>query len=126
LEQEEEMKKFAKIALGVAMLGGAALMAAAPASAAVSFGIGVGPVGPAYYPPPPRYYFSCDPYSRFYDPYRCGYGYGYGPAYYDWGPSVVIGGRFGGGWDRGWHGGDVRGGFHGGGGDHGGGGHGHR
>jgi hypothetical protein len=108
------------------MLGGAAMMAATPASAAVGFSVGV---GSGYYPAP-RYYTRCDPYSRYYDPYRCGYGPAYyGPAYYDygpayWGPSVVIGGRFGGGWDRGWHGGEVRGGFHGGG--HEGGGHGHR
>ena len=68
-----------------------------------------------YYPPVPAY--SCDTYSRYYDPYRCGYPaypyYGrayYGPSYYYRGPSVVIGGRFGGGWHGGYRGG--RGGRH--------------
>jgi hypothetical protein len=109
------MKTFTKI-LGAAILAGGAMLAVSqPASAAVSVGIGL---GGGYYGPP-AYSYSCDPYSRFYDPYRCG-GYGYyggpayyGPSYYGYGgPSVVIGGRFGGGF----HGG--RGGFHGGGGHH--------
>ena len=63
------MKSVAKIALGALMLAGAATaISAAPADARVSVGIGIGVPGayyggPAYYP---RY--SCDPYSRFYDP----------------------------------------------------------
>ena len=111
------MKTFAKV-LGAAVLAGGAMLAvSAPASAAVSIGIGFGGgYGGGYYAPPPPAY-SCDPYSRFYDPYRCGYpaysyyGYGpsyYGPSYYRGGPSFVIGGHFGGrDWDR-----DDRGGFH--------------
>jgi hypothetical protein len=99
------MKKVAKI-LGVVLLAGAATVAvAAPADARVSVGIGLG--GGYYGPPAPAY--SCDPYSRFYDPYYCGAGYpayGYGPGYYGYGPSVVIGGRFGGGF----HGGNFHGG----------------
>jgi hypothetical protein len=102
------MKTFAKVAFGAAMLAGAVTMAAAPAAAAVSVGVGF---GPGYYGPPAPAY-SCDPYSRFYDPYYCGY---YGPGYYGpgyWGPGGVwIGGHFGGGF----HGGGFRGGFHGGG-----------
>jgi len=47
-----------------------------PASAQVSFGIGMG--GPGYYGPPR--YAVCNPYSRYYDPYYCGdYGDYYGP-----------------------------------------------
>jgi len=97
------MKKVAKI-LGAVLLAGAATLAvSAPAAARVSVGVGIG--GGYYGPPAPAY--SCDPYSRFYDPYYCGAGYPYyGPAYgygpYWGGPSVVIGGRFGGG---GFHGG---------------------
>jgi hypothetical protein len=101
------MKKFAKV-LGAAVLAGGALMAvSAPASARVSVGIGLG--GGYYGPPAPAY--NCDPYSRFYDPYYCGYGPAYYPGYYGWGgPAVVIGGHFGGGW----HGGGFHGGgFHG-------------
>jgi hypothetical protein len=119
------MKKFAKIALGALMLAGAATaMTAAPADARVSVGIGIGVPGyyggPAYYP---RY--SCDPYSRFYDPYYCGaYArpYYYGPDFYlnyhtGWGGGFrdFDRGHFGGG---GFHGGN--GGFHGGGSFHGG------
>ena len=99
------MKKVAKI-LGAVLLAGAATFAvSAPAAAAVSVGVGI---GPGYYGPGPGY--SCDPYSRYYDPYYCGAGYPYyGPAYgygpYWGGPSVVIGGRFGGGFHGGFHGG---------------------
>jgi hypothetical protein len=112
------MKAFAKIALGAVMLAGAATaMSAAPAEARVSVGIGIGLPGayyggPAYYP---RY--SCDPYSRFYDPYYCG---AYARPYY-YGPDFYLNYRSG--W-RGWGGGfrDFdRGGFHGGEGFHGGG-----
>ncbi len=145
------MKKFAKLALSALFVAGAATaMASSPADARVVVGLGFG--GPAYYPAPGYSYF-CDPYSRWYDPYRCDY---YPPAYYGggyygsgyggyYGPGVVFG--FGGGWhgdrdfrggdrdfrggDRDFRGGDRggfrggdRGGFHGGGG-HGGGGHRH-
>jgi hypothetical protein len=127
------MKKFAKISLGALVVAGTAMFAAAtPAAAQVSVGIGL---GGGYYGPP-AYSYSCDPYSRFYDPYRCGGYYGrsyyapsyYGPSYYGYGgPSIVLGGRFGGGWDRGGFRGGERGGFRGGerggrGGDHDGGG----
>jgi hypothetical protein len=107
--KETKMKTFAKVAqgamIGAVMMAGAAV-AATPASAAVSVGIGIG--GPAYYGGyyAPRY--SCDPYSYYYNPYRCGYGPAYyGPAYY--GPSISFG--FGG-----YHGyrGGYRGGYHGG------------
>jgi hypothetical protein len=113
-----EMKKFAKVALSAMLLAGAATaVASAPAQAQVSVGIGV---GPGYYDYGPDYYvprYSCDPYSRWYSPYRCGYGPAYyrgyyGPSYY-YGPSIgfSFGGGWGGhrgGWDRGhggWHGG---------------------
>lgn len=112
------MKTFAKVALSALVLAGAATaVASSPADARVVVGFGVGPgyygYGPAYYP---RY--SCDPYSRWYNPYRCGGyydGYYGGPAYYGpayYGPS--IGFSFGGG---GWggHRGGWGGGFHGGG-----------
>ncbi len=74
------MKNFAKLALGALVVAGATTFAAAaPAQAQVSFSVGVG--GGGYYGPP-AYSYSCDPYSRWYDPYRCGY---YAPrpyAYY--------------------------------------------
>ena len=116
------MKTLTKLSLGAAMLTGA-MLAAAPASAQVSVGIGFG--GGYYAPPRPVYNYSCDPYSRFYDAYRCGY-YApsyyapryYGPAYY--GPSISFGFR-----DN-FRGGD-RGGFRGGNNNRGGGGsRGHR
>jgi hypothetical protein len=103
-----EMKKFAKVALGAVMLAGAAAAVSSPAEARVVVGIGGG-YGPAYYGPG----YSCNPYSRWYDPYRCGY---YAPRYarpyyggYYAGPSIVFG--FGGG---GWRGGHGHGGWHGG------------
>lgn len=111
------MKTFAKTALGAVMLAGAATaIASSPAEARVTVGFGFG--GPAYYGPVyygPRY--TCDPYSRWYNPYRCGY---YGPAYYDYGPAYYgpsygyygpsIGFSFGGGWrdHDGWRGGHHR------------------
>jgi hypothetical protein len=107
-----EMKKFAKVALGALLMAGAATaVASSPAEARVVVGLGFG--GPAYYPAP-GYYYSCNPYSRFYDPYRCDY---YPPSYYYggyYGPSVVFG--FGDGWYGGYRGGDhdFRGGYRGG------------
>lgn len=121
------MKKFAKVALGALLMAGAATaVASSPAEAGVVVGLGFG--GPAYYPPPG--YYTCNPYSRWYDPYRCGYSYP--PSYYYggyYGPSFALG--FGGGWygddDDGWRGrgfrgdrgegfrgGEFRGGFRGG------------
>ena len=108
------MKKFAKVALGALMLAGAATaVAATPADARVSIGIGLG--APVYAAPYPYYAsYSCDPYSRWYDPYRCDRG-SYYPSYYGYGPSVVIGGHFGGSFRGGdFHGGGFRGGARGG------------
>ena len=93
------MKRFAKIALGALILAGAATAAAAPASARVVVGLGLPVAAPV----------SCDPYSRFYDPYYCR------PAY----AAPVIGFGFGGwhgGFHDGWRGhdgfrGDGHGGF---------------
>ena len=94
------MKKIiSTIALGAALLAGAAALT--PAAARVSIGIGIG--GPGYYggySGGPSYNY-CDRYSRWYDPYRCGY---YAPSYYDYGyygrpyygPSFYVGGNFGG------------------------------
>ena len=80
------MKKFAKIALGALVLAGGAMFAAArrPRRACV----GRHRRWRAGYYGPPAYSYSCDPYSRFYDPYRCGGYYApsyYGPAYYGYG-----------------------------------------
>jgi hypothetical protein len=116
------MKKFAKITLGALVVAGASLAATAAADARVSVGIGIG--APGYYGPP-AYSYSCDPYSRWYDPYRCDYyapGY-YGPSYYS-SPSIYFGSNFGGGFRGrdGFRGGGHdggRGGFHGGGGGRG-------
>ena len=117
------MKNFVKVALGAVMLAGAvSAVAATPAEARVTVGIGIG--GPGYYGGyyAPRYN-SCDRYSRYYDPYRCDGYYEpafYGPAYYGYGgPSFAF--SYGGGYRGGFHGGGNGGGFHGGG--HGGGGH---
>ncbi len=133
------MKKVAKLALGALLMAGTAFAVAAPASAGVSVGFGIG-FGPGYYGPPA--YATCDPYSRYYDPYNCGY---YSDYY---GPPIFIDGSwFNGGryrdydghreywmhnrWYRGdgrygdrdgWHGGGDfrgRGGWNGGGGWHG-------
>jgi len=102
------MKRLTKIAVGAAMLAGAVTIAAVPASAAVRVGIGIAPYAaiPAG---------TCNPDSRFYNPYYCGYPY-YGPGFYS-GPYVGFG------WHGGFHGG---GSFHGGGGGHAGGGGHHR
>jgi hypothetical protein len=96
------MKKVMKVALGALMLAGVVGAAVTPADARVSVGIGIGaPVYGGYYGPGYASY-SCDPYSRWYAPAYCG-------AYYGYGPSVVIGGHFGGGF----HGGGFHGGGHG-------------
>ncbi len=78
------MKLLKKAALGALLLAGATALSAAPAAAHVSIGIGIG--GPGYYGGgyPPAY---CDPYSRWYDPYRCeefdDYDYYDGPVFID-------------------------------------------
>ena len=120
------MKRFAKVALGALMLPGAATaVASSPADARVVVGFGVGGPGyyGGYYGPAYRPAYSCDPYSRWYDPYRCDY---YAPSYYApyyggyYGPSVSFG--FGGGfrdhdgWGGGFRGRDHDGGSRGGGG----------
>jgi hypothetical protein len=76
------MLKVAKAVVGTLMLAGTAMAVTAPASAGFSIGFGV---GPAWVPPPQRYYGPaiCDPYSRYYDPYYCSdYDYYYGPPLY--------------------------------------------
>ena len=113
------MKILAKAALGALMLAGATALTATPAAARVDIGIGFGFPGYYYGPPAYPYYAYCDRWSRWYDPYRCGY---YAPRYarpyyggYYGGPSIVFGFGGGGGWrggHGGWHGG--HGGWHGG------------
>lgn len=58
------MKKLAMAALGALMMAGTTAATTAPAEARVVVGFGIG--GPDYYPDR-----VCDPYSRYYDPYRC-------------------------------------------------------
>ncbi len=119
------MKFLTKAALGALMLAGAATLTAAPAEARVSVGVEFGG-GDGYYGRPA----FCDPYSRYYDRYRCDQYYG-DDDYYD-GPVFIDGiwlndsfrSRYYGGhrqfyYHGGWHGGS---GFHGGGFHHGGGG----
>ncbi|MBU6299206.1 MAG: hypothetical protein KGJ79_03635 [Alphaproteobacteria bacterium] len=82
------MKRIAKLALGAMLMAGTAFAVSTPSAAGVSFGIGIG-VGPGYYGP--GYYgyaVNCNPYSRFYDPYYCGY-------YDDYdGPPVFVDGAW--------------------------------
>lgn len=100
------MRKLTKIALGTCAVL-AAVATTAPAEARVSIGIGLGYpgyygyAGPGYYGYPgyyPGYYYGpparavCDPYSRWYDPYRCRYSYaGYGYDDYYYGPVFIDG-----------------------------------
>ncbi|HUO98421.1 MAG TPA: hypothetical protein VMU01_07115, partial [Rhizomicrobium sp.] len=77
------MKLVAKSILGALMLAGSAAAFTAPADAAWSFGVGV---GPGYYGPPGYANAYCDPYSRWYDPYYCD-----DYDYYD-GPPLFIDG----------------------------------
>ncbi len=90
------MKKLAMAALGALMMAGGTVAATSPAEARVTIGIGFG--GGGHYPA--RF---CDPYSRYYDPYRCDEDRYYSDYYYD--PIF-----FDGGWYRGpfryrnWHG----------------------
>lgn len=81
------MKKLALAALGALMMAGTTAAMTAPAEARVVVGIGIG--GPGYYPS--RF---CDPYSYYYDPYRCREDRYYSDFYYD--PIF-----FGGAWYRG-------------------------
>jgi hypothetical protein len=124
------MNTITKIALGALMLAGTAALAAAPADARVAIGIGIG--GPGYYGgyggyDPGAY---CDYYSRWYDPYRCRWDYGYYDEPIWWGNNWYYGHtryRFygghleyyvGGGWHhdvRFGHGGGGYAGYHGGG-----------
>ena len=82
------MKFLTKAALGALMLAGAATITAAPAQARVSVGVAIG--GGYYdsgYYGRPAY---CDPYSRWYDPYRCDDRYDDNYDYYD-GPVFIDG-----------------------------------
>jgi hypothetical protein len=81
------MRQLRNVALGAAALLAIAAVGA-PAQARVSIGIGLGGYpgyyGPGYYGPPGR--VVCDPYSRWYDPYRCDAYYAdyyYGPVFID-------------------------------------------
>ena len=65
---------------GALMLGTAAF-AVTPASAGVSFGIGIGIPGPTYYSV--RTGACGDPNFAYYHPYRCGYPQYYEPVYLD-------------------------------------------
>src|ERR1700687_3164634 len=82
------MKLFAKAALGAVMLAGATALTAVPPDARASGGFGFGGCGPySGYGYPGYYDASCDPRSRWYDPYRCDYyddydNY-YGPVFID-------------------------------------------
>jgi len=121
-----------KAALGLAMLAGATALTTTAADARVTVGFGFGGAG---------YYGGydnrvCDPYSRWYDPYRCD---AYGDDDYYNGPVFIDGLWLNGGYrsrwygghrqfyyNNGWHGGSGwnHGGFsHGGGHWNGGGGH---
>ncbi|HET9321051.1 MAG TPA: hypothetical protein VFO27_14790 [Bryobacteraceae bacterium] len=82
------MKILAKAALGALMLAGATALTATPAAARVDIGIGFGFPGYYYGPPAYPYYAYCDRWSRWYDPYRCGYYDDY--DYYD-GPVFIDG-----------------------------------
>ena len=81
------MKSMHTLAIGALMLG-AALAIAAPASAQSSFGFSYGSPGFSF---GFGTGFSCNPYSRYYDAFRCGgraftdryyYPYSYGRPYY--------------------------------------------
>ena len=76
------MRQLRNVALGAAALLAIAAVGA-PAQARVSIGIGLGGY-PGDYGPPGR--AVCDPYSRWYDPYRCDAYYAdyyYGPVFID-------------------------------------------
>jgi hypothetical protein len=73
------MKKLALAAAAAVMMAGTTVATTTPADARVVVGIGIGPgfYGPGYYPG--RY---CDPYSRYYDPYRCDGDYYHDPIFF--------------------------------------------
>ena len=73
------MRRFGKLAAGALMLAGATLVTTAPADAHITFGIGIGIPGPAYYGGNPCYNAR----YRYYHPEYCGYPDGYGRGYYD-------------------------------------------
>ena len=74
------MKTFAKLALGALMLSGAAVAAATPAAAQVSFELQFGNPGyDRYYGPPQRGYYDCDPRVRY---VRACDSYYYNPVFY--------------------------------------------
>jgi len=114
------MRQLRNVAVGAVAVV-AAVVACAPAQARVSVGIGLGGYPDYYYGSPGR--AVCDPYSRWYDPYRCDAYYAdyyYGPVFIDgvWinGPLRWrdLDGRreffWHGSWreGRGWRGGDFR------------------
>lgn len=125
------MKFLSKAALGALLLAGAATLSAAPAQARVTVGVEFG--GGGYYHGRPAF---CDPYSRYFDRYRCDRYYDDYDAYDDYdyynGPVFIDGiwlndsfrSRYYGGHRQFYYGGSWRGGsgFHGGGFSHGGGG----
>jgi len=98
------MRMLALAAVGVALLFGAAPRA----NAGVHVGVGIGVPGPVYYGPNPYYaqrswvpgHWEYGPYERVWIPGHWVY-YNNGP-YYDSGPTVFIGGGFGG--YHHWHG----------------------
>ena len=103
---------------GALMLGTAAF-AVTPASAGVSFGIGIGIPGPSYYSV--RTGACGDPNFAYYHPYQCGYPQYYEPVYLDgaWVHEPLYYRTYAGSryfwWHGGWHGGWHRGwGWHGG------------
>lgn len=88
-----------KAALGLAMLAGATAVTTTAADARVTVGIGFG--GAGYYGG--GYYDrACDPYSRWYDPYRCD---AYGDYDYYNGPVFIDGIWLNGGYRSRWYGG---------------------
>ena len=125
------MKLLAKAALSALMLAGAATLTAAPAEARVSVGLEFGGGG---YGGRPAF---CNPYSRYFDRYRCDAYYNDYNDDYDYynGPVFIDGiwlndsfrSRYYGGHRQFYYGGSWRGGsgFHDGGFGHGGGGGGH-
>jgi hypothetical protein len=97
--KEHQMSNWITGVMGALVVAGSSLVAAEPAQARVSVGIGIGIPGPYYGPGygyAPGYDRACDRYSRWYDPYRCDAEY-YDDGYYD-GPVFIDGiwfdGRF--------------------------------
>ena len=95
------MTMWIKGAVAALALAGSALVASEPAQARVSVGIGIGIPGPYYGEYRSGYDPACDPYSRWYNPYRCDAGY-YDDGYYD-GPIFVDGVWWDGRWRSRWN-----------------------